>query len=78
MAMLRTYDVATNKEDLSDIVTNISPEDTPVLTMLGSTKAKNTLHETQKDALAAAGENAQLEGVDFTDEVQHKPAGWTT
>ena len=73
MAMLRTYDVATNREDLSDIVTNISPTDTPVLSMLPTAKATNTLHENQKDSLAAAGENAQLEGVEFSPEDQHAP-----
>lgn len=73
MALLTTYDVSTNKEDLSDIITNISPVDTPLLTMLPSSKAINTTHSTQKDSLATAGANAQVQGVQFSSDAQGMP-----
>jgi len=73
MALLTTYDVSTNKEDLSDIISNISPVDTPLLTMLSSAKAINTAHQTQKDSLANAADNAQLEGAAFASEAQGMP-----
>jgi hypothetical protein len=38
-----TYNDAARREDLSDVVTNISPDKTPFLSALGKTKASNTL-----------------------------------
>ena len=62
-----SYDAIGNKEDLSDIVTNISPVDTPFLSMIGEGKAINTLHEWQTDSLADADDsNAVLEGDEAT------------
>ena len=37
-----TYDEKTNREDLTDVITNISPTDTPITSMIGKTKAKAT------------------------------------
>lgn len=73
MALLTTYDVSTNKEDLTDIITNISPIDTPLLTMLSEGKAINTAHHTQKDSLADAAENAQVDGAPFGADAQGMP-----
>ena len=61
------YDVVGNREDLSDMIFDVSPYETPILSMIGTTKAKNTLHEWQTDALAAAALNAAIEGDDNTD-----------
>lgn len=60
------YDMAGLREDLSDIIYNISPEDTPFMSGAGRGAAANqTLVEWQTDSLAAAdGTNAQLEGDD--------------
>lgn len=60
-----TYDESTNREDLSDVVVNLSPTDTPIISMIGKTKAKATYHEFPEDELAAAGENAAIEGAEF-------------
>ena len=52
-----TYQTFTTKgirEDLSNIIYNISPSDTPMMSAIGREKATNTLHEWQTDALAAA------------------------
>lgn len=57
-----TYDEPTNREDLTDVITNISPTDTPITTMIGKTKAKATYHEFPEDELAAAAVNAHVEG----------------
>lgn len=63
----QTYQAVGNREDLSDVITMVSPANTPFLTMIETGKATNTYHEWQTDALAAAdGNNAQIEGDDAT------------
>ena len=57
-----TYNEPTNREDLTDVVTNISPTQTPITTMIGKTKAKATYHEFPEDVLADAAVNAHVEG----------------
>ncbi len=58
------YDTVGNREDLSDIIFDVSPFDTPILSAIKKTKASNTLHEWQIDSLAAAAANANIEGDD--------------
>ena len=58
----KTYEAVGNREDLSDVIYNIAPSDTPVLTAIGSTSADSTKHEWQTDDLAKAKDNAQVEG----------------
>jgi hypothetical protein len=55
-----------NREDLSDIINDVSPAETPLLTMMGRTKATSTKHEYLVDTLAAAADNKHLEGGDAT------------
>ena len=58
-----TYDANGQREDLSDIIYNISPTDTPFMSGIGKSKATAVLHEWQTDALAAAASNNhQIEG----------------
>lgn len=57
-----SYSGIGNLDDLSDIIYNVDPTDTPGLTSFERTKATATLHEWQTDALAAAAANQQLEG----------------
>ena len=55
------------REDLSDIIYNLSPADTPFMSNIGRGTAKQTLHEWQTDSLAAADTaNAQLQGDDVS------------
>lgn len=62
-----TYDSVGNREDLSDIIFDISPTETPGMTMAKKTKATATNHEWQTDSLAAASAtNAVIEGDDAT------------
>ena len=57
-----SYDAVGIKEDLSDVITNISPEETPFYTKSGKSRARNTLHEWQTDSLRASAANAHIEG----------------
>ena len=59
-----TYDAIGIREDLSNIIYNISPMDTPFLSGVGKGSADNTLFEWQTDELTAAAANQQLEGDD--------------
>jgi hypothetical protein len=61
-----SYDAVGIREDLSDIITNISPEETPFYTKCRKTSASNTLVEWQTDALRASASNAHIEGDDTT------------
>ena len=57
-----SYDAVGIREDLSDIITSISPEETPFHTKCRKTTAKNTLVEWQTDALRSSAANAHIEG----------------
>ena len=62
-----TYDSIGEREDLSDVIYNISPTDTPFLSSAGKTKSTAVLHEWQTDSLAAAvTNNAVIEGDEAT------------
>lgn len=53
------------REDLSNVIYNISPEETPFISNIGRESVKNTYYEWQTDSLAAASAaNAALEGDD--------------
>lgn len=62
----KTFEQVGIREQLSDVIYNISPEDTPFMNSIGrGPKAENTYFEWQKDALAAPDNtNAHLEGDD--------------
>ena len=61
------YDAVGQREDLSDVIYNISPTDTPIMSSIGKTKATAVNHEWQTDSLAAATtSNALVEGADAT------------
>ena len=51
-----------NREDLTDVITRITPTVTPFINMCTKGKAYATLHEFQTQDLATAASNAQLEG----------------
>ena len=62
MAVLQTYLTKGIREDLADIIYNISPTDTPFMSGVGKNKATNTLHQWQTDTLTAVAANAKVEG----------------
>lgn len=51
-----------NREDLSDVVWDVTPADTPLLSAIKKNKATATNHEWLTDALTTAQANANLEG----------------
>jgi hypothetical protein len=63
-----------NREQLSDIVSRITPEDTPIYTMAGKEKVKGTKPEWEIDTLRAPAANAQVEGDDYTFDALTQPA----
>jgi hypothetical protein len=55
------------REDLSNVIYNISPEETPFISNVSRENVKNTYFEWQTDALdAASSSNAALEGDDIS------------
>ncbi len=61
----QTYQAVGRREDLTDVIHDLSPTDTPFTSAIKKGTAKNTYHEWQTDALAAAdGDNAVIEGDD--------------
>ena len=64
-APFQTYDAVGNREDLTDVIYDISPTETPFISTVGKGKAKATYHEWQTDNLADASvDNAVVEGAD--------------
>lgn len=57
-----SYDAVGIKEDLQDVIYDISPEETPFYSACAKVKARNTFHEWQTDALRASAANAHVEG----------------
>jgi len=55
-----------NREDLADVIYNISPMDTPFQSGVDKVSASAVYHETQTDELRAAAANISLEGDDAT------------
>jgi hypothetical protein len=66
----QTYDAKGNREDLANIIYNISPTDTPIMSAAGRRNATNTQFDWQVDALAAVNlSNAEIEGFQNTNTV---------
>jgi len=59
-----TYDGKTIREDLSDVIYNIAPMDTPFMSGCAKTKADNVLFQWQTDTITAGAANRHLEGDD--------------
>jgi hypothetical protein len=60
-----TYTAVGNKEDLIDVITNISPMETPLMNKFGKTEAKAMTHAWLTDSLDAPGANKHLEDSEF-------------
>ena len=74
MSTLVTYNDTSRPEDLVSVVTNISPEQTPLLSRLSrGANAKGTLHEYLVDSFAAAADNAAVEGAAFSSDTLVAP-----
>lgn len=67
MPTYQTYAAKGLRESLADIISNVSPEETPIVSAIGRGKARATFEEWQTDALGAANAaNAVVEGADAT------------
>jgi hypothetical protein len=59
----QTYQAIGRREDLTDVIHDVTPTDTPFMSAIEKGSASNTYHEWQTDALAAAsGDNKVVEG----------------
>jgi len=62
-----SYDAVGNREDLADVIYDISPTKTPFMSGIAKIEATATQHEWQTDSLASASaSNAVIEGDDAT------------
>ena len=61
-----TFTAIGNREDLADMIHDISPTERPFMSNAPTNSATGVFHEWQTDALAAAANNAQVEGDDAT------------
>jgi hypothetical protein len=55
-----------NREQLSDVVSRITPEDTPIYSMIEKVSFSGTHPEWETDDLAAPADNVQLEGDEYS------------
>lgn len=67
MAQFSTYDQVGKKEDVSDVISTITPTKVPFQTMIGNEKVTNTLFQWQEDELRAVTDNAKVEGFTAAD-----------
>ena len=61
-----TYAAVGNKDDVSDIITNIAPYDTPLYSRIARGKATQTNHEWLEDTLGEGEKNKEVEGFTFS------------
>ena len=61
-----SFDAIGNREDLSDVIYDVSPTETPFASRIARNRATATNHEWQTDSLDAATTQAYLEGDDAT------------
>lgn len=66
VAKLGSGSAISNREDLSDILTILAPEETPLLSLCPKAKATSTFHEWTVDSLAAPSTAGINEGSDVT------------
>lgn len=70
----RTTNAVGNREELSDVVSRITPEDTPIYSLIEKGKCVSVHPEWETDELAAPGENIREEGEDYTFDAITPPA----
>jgi hypothetical protein len=69
-----TYENVGIREDLSDVIYRVAPDETPFTNNIGTTKATSIYHEWQTENLASVNTaNAQLEGDDITADAGNIP-----
>ena len=66
MSTFTSYESIGQQEDVSSIITDITPFDTPFFSMMKSQKVHNRVYQYQSDALRSPAANAKVEGADAT------------
>jgi hypothetical protein len=66
MTVYQTYQQVGIKEDVSDVISNLSPRKTPFQSAIGGEKVTQSLFQWQEDSLRAVGTNAAVDGADAT------------
>ena len=66
MPTYQTFQQVGIKENISDIIVNLTPTKTPFQSNIGTEKVHNVLFQWQEDSLRSANSNAQVEGADPT------------
>jgi hypothetical protein len=66
VATYQTFQQVGIKENISDVITNLTPTTTPFQSNIGTEKIHNVLFQWQEDSLRSAASNAQVEGADPT------------
>lgn len=66
MAKFGTYDAVGNRECLLDIITNITPSETPMFSRFGKVKIDGIYPQWQTDTLRSAADNKQLQSYDYS------------
>lgn len=62
-----TYDAQANREDLSNLIYNISPSDTPLMSSIGRRNVSNVTFDWQTESLPAVNSgNAEIEGFELS------------
>lgn len=64
MAVTYTYDDNARREDLMDVITNLDFKEFQLMSGLGTSEAKDILHQWLTDTLKTPGQNNYVEGVD--------------
>lgn len=67
MAVWTSYDQVGLAEDVSDVISNISPTKVPFQSSIASEKISARIHEWQEDSLASVADNKNLEGFTATE-----------
>jgi hypothetical protein len=67
---IASFDQRGIREDLQDVIYDISPEETPFYSRSAKAKARNVFHEWQTDELRVPGVNAHIEGDDTVAELR--------
>lgn len=62
MPTVTSFDIVGKAEDISDVISNIAPTNTPFVSLAGSRTVDNTLFQWQEDTLDPPATNAQVEG----------------
>lgn len=68
----------TNREELSDVINRITPEDTPIYSMISKAKFDTTHPEWGVDELASPAANIQLEGDEYSFDATTAPSRYGT